>query len=217
MKPKLLLALALVLSAISNSQAGLIYCATPEGGREVVRANIENDLSGAGLLGKIPKDQVTMFNPLRFYLLDNMTNFDSFYLARAEFQCWQYLLLHGTNVIGGCFVSPKDLPPKKPDTTVLFNTGGSQETYTAMEIAKNLPQVKAHDYEVRRVGFIFVSFQALWLHGKADDIIIPLPRGYPDTARYFTAYMPYNGRQMAQILRSMVRDERLHSKLPHRF
>jgi hypothetical protein len=115
------LLILLSCAVFSSSQAGLIYCASPEGGRAVVRVNIEHDLSGGGLLGRIPPDQVTIHNPLCLYGIDLITNFDSTFLSKAEFQCWQYLLLHGTNVIGGCDVFPQNLPPKKPDTTVLFN------------------------------------------------------------------------------------------------
>ena len=51
----------------------------------------------------------------------------------------------------------------------------SVETLEALRLARQLPQTKGQDYELRRLDIPAVQFVAVWLHGKADDIIIPLP------------------------------------------
>lgn len=63
-------------------------------------------------------------------------------------------------------------------------------------MAKQLPQVKRQDYEFRRLDCPAILFVAIWLHGKSDDIIIPLP---PSFGRW-TAYQAYSESQMAKLL-----------------
>ena len=71
----------------------------------------------------------------------------------------------------------------------------------ALQIAEQLPQVKKLDYEPRLLNIPPILFVAVWLHGKSDDIIIPLP---PTFGRW-NAYQPYSGKQIIKLLKSAAK------------
>jgi hypothetical protein len=71
-----------------------------------------------------------------------------------------------------------------------------RETLEAMRRAEQLPQIKAQDFELRRLDCPSVLFVAVWLHGKSDDIIIPLP----PTGGRWNAYQPYSESEMIKLL-----------------
>lgn len=66
-----------------------------------------------------------------------------------------------------------------------------------MQKAKKLPQVKEQDYELRSLS-IGLWFRAVWLHGKTNDIIIPLPPTY----EHWNAYQPYSENEIMKLLKS---------------
>ncbi len=70
-------------------------------------------------------------------------------------------------------------------------------TLEALRAAEKLPQTKKQDYEVRYLGIASVNFVAIWLHGKSENIIIPLP---PTFGR-FNDYQPYSERQIIKVLK----------------
>ena len=70
----------------------------------------------------------------------------------------------------------------------------------AMRKAEELPQVKKQDYEFRFLNLAPLSFFAVWLHGKSDDIIIPLP----PTWGIWNAYQPYSESQITELLKKYI-------------
>jgi hypothetical protein len=79
----------------------------------------------------------------------------------------------------------------------LYETCFSSETLEALHEAEKLPQVQKQDYELRFLEVPAISFVAVWLHGKSDDIIIPLP---PAFGRKLNAYQPYSEAQIVDVL-----------------
>jgi hypothetical protein len=67
----------------------------------------------------------------------------------------------------------------------------------ALQMAEQLPQVKKGDYEPRLLDISPILFVAVWLHGKSDDIIIPLP----PTFERWNAYQAYSEKQMVELLK----------------
>ncbi len=67
----------------------------------------------------------------------------------------------------------------------------------ALQMAEQLPQVKKEDYEPRLLDISPILFVAVWLHGKSDDIIIPLP---PTFGRW-NAYQHYSESEMIKLLK----------------
>ncbi len=66
----------------------------------------------------------------------------------------------------------------------------------AFRRAEQLPQIKEQDYELRRLDCPSILFVAVWLHGKSDDILIPLP----PTGGRWNAYQLYSESQMIELL-----------------
>ena len=86
---------------------------------------------------------------------------------------------------------------KALDSNGLWESNFSNETLEALRIAQQLPQAKKQDCELRRLDIMPILFVAVWLHGKSDDIIIPLGL----TFGRWNAYQPYSERQMIKLLK----------------
>jgi hypothetical protein len=137
---------------------------------------------------------VTIAEPFRPYGV-GLTNLAAGkLLSAAESRSWQYLLLHGTNAVGAAALYEKD---GKLVFAGLYETDFSNETLEALRMAEQLPQVKKSDYEIRRLDCPGILFIAVWLHGKSDDIIIPLGA----TFGRWNANQPYSESQMIKLLK----------------
>jgi hypothetical protein len=200
MKPKLLLCLALVLSGAvfgSNCSAAIIFPKAPAGGEGVIREAFKGlSRSISRYLGGYQIEELTIAAPFRNYSV-GLTNLASGQLLPAARPGnWRYLLMHGTNAVGAA-----ELMTEQTNGTVMKFAGLDtsdfpRETLEAMRRAEQLPQIKAQDFELRRLDCPSVLFVAVWLHGKSDDIIIPLP----PTGGRWNAYQPYSESEMIKLL-----------------
>jgi hypothetical protein len=118
-------------------------------------------------------------------------------LSAARVGGWTYLFIHGTNAVGMGELIADEKTGKALKANGLGSSDFSNETLEAMRIAEQLPQIKKSDYEFRRLDSPAIHFVAVWLHGKSDDIIIPLP---PTFGRW-NAYQPYSESQMIKLLK----------------
>ena len=197
MKPKIILGLALVLSG--NSHAAIVYPKAPDGGRQIVFECVSQMLKAhpdGPVLAEpgLKVADVSVAEPFGLYYV-GLTNLAAGkLLSVAESSSWQYLLLHGTSAVGAVTLKQTN---GKLIFAGLFETDCSNETLEALRKVKELPQVKKSDYELRRLDVPAVYFVAVWLHGKSDDIIIPLP---PTFGRW-NAYQPYSESQMIKLLK----------------
>jgi hypothetical protein len=71
-----------------------------------------------------------------------------------------------------------------------------------LQKAQELPQVQKQDYECRYLDSP-VFFHAIWLHGKSDDIIIPLP----PTWNEWNAYQPYSESEITKLLKPEAKNK----------
>ena len=120
-------------------------------------------------------------------------------LAGATFHAWRYLLLQGDHAVGAVEFEPDGKTGKTPrwlDTEQSFFDAGIMQ---GIRMASELPQVRKQDYELRFLEVPNLLY-AIWLHGKADDIIIPLPPTY----RKLIAYHPYSERQIMKVLKPVL-------------
>jgi hypothetical protein len=119
-------------------------------------------------------------------------------LSAAKLVGWRYLFIHGTNAVCEVplIISPKD--GKLSKRGGVFGNTLAQAMLEALRKAKELPQVKKQDYECRYLACSFVSFYAIWLHGKSDDIIIPLP----PTNKKINAYQSYSESEIVKVFKS---------------
>ena len=197
MKPKLLICLALVLSG--HCFAAIIYPQAPDGGREIVYKYAGEILkSDPRFLGGFRIEELTMADPYRDYAV-GLTNLASGQLLSAAKSGggWTYLFMHGTNAVGAAGLIADEKTGKALKANGLYATDFSNETVEALRIAEQLPQINQQDYEIRRLDSPGILFVAVWLHGKSDDIIIPLGA----TFGRWNALQPYSESQMIKLLK----------------
>ncbi len=197
MSHKLLFCLTLVLSGGLNCSAAIIYPKAPNGGQQAIHEAFKGlSRSISRYLGGYQIEDLTIANPFRDYSI-GLTNLASGQLLpAARAGTWRYLLMHGTNTVGAA-----ELMTDPTNSTVLKfagldTTDFSRETLEALRKAESLPQIQKQDYELRRLDCRSILFVAVWLHGKSDDIIIPLPK----TFGRWNAYQPYSESEMIELL-----------------
>jgi hypothetical protein len=195
MKSKLLLCLALVLSG--NCHAAIIFPQAPEEGWQFASNKISQVIQNFPHIQKGLKVQDwTTTNALKVYDFAPQNVISGKLLAPSKFSGWQYLFARGTNAAFCVWMSvdPKD--------GKLIKRGGVSEgnfyqsILVGLQKAEELPQVQKQDYECRYLSSPFL-FQAIWLHGKSDDIIIPLP----PTWNEWKAFQPYSEGKIVKLLK----------------
>ena len=200
MKPNLLLGLALVLSGLPghNCHAAIIYPQAPDGGRQIVLESVRGmSRSMSRYLGGFQIEDLTIADPYRDYSVGPTNLASGQLLSATKPVVWRYLLMHGTNAVGAAELIADKTNGKTLKFANLDTTDFSSETLEALRRAEPLPQIKKQDYELRRLDCPPILFVAVWLHGKSDDIIIPLP---PTCGRW-NAYQPYSESQMIKLLK----------------
>jgi hypothetical protein len=198
MNLKPLLCLALVLSGGLNCPAAIIYPKAPDGGQQVIHETFRQGLSRSisRYLGGYQIEDLTIANPFRDYSV-GLTNLASGQLLpAARAGNWRYLLMRGTNAVGAAELMTDPTNGAALKFAGLDTTDFSRETLEALRRAEQLPQIQKQDYELRRLDCPSILFVAVWLHGKSDDIIIPLPK----TFGRWNAYQPYSESEMIELL-----------------
>ena len=196
MKPKIILCLSLVLSG--HCQAAIVYPNAPDGGRQMVYENAAQILrTDPRFLGGFRLEELTVTDPYRNYYVGLKDLASGHLLSAARLGDWTYLFIHGTNAVGMGGLIADEKTGKALKANGLGSSNFSNETLEALRIAEQLPQIKKSDYEFRRLDSPGVYFVAVWLHGKSDDIIIPLP----NTFGRWNAYQPYSESQMIKLLK----------------
>lgn len=201
MNPKLPLGLALVLSG--NCFAAIISPKSAEEFRPIARE--EMFAFYHMVRPSLPKNvqtnnlQITMGH--EWYLFNYQAVLSGKILfaasgASARATGWNYLMLSGTNMVGVIQLGLDDKNHWKFGGFICRGPNGQPDPiWVALQKAEKLPQVQTEDYEFRFLSQ-GLDFQAVWLHGKADDIIIPFKGFGP-----WTAYQPYSESELTKLLR----------------
>ena len=205
MKPKLLLGLALLLVGVAMfiagiSNAALIYPPGPDGGLQIVRNKISEIHRDDPYFGELGNGNVSI-NNAHLWCAIGVSDVISGHMlpGPSAKKCWRYPLMRGPNFLGLATVFTTETNNEtKLEFGGLYKTCGGEETLTVQRMAENWPQVKSQDYEVRYLTVLNFSFAAIWLHGKSDDILVPLPPVY---GRKLTGYQPYSERQLVKALK----------------
>ncbi len=190
-KPGIMIPLLLALVLGGHCQAAIVYPQAPEGGRQIVVHNLDPHF-----LGVSSAADLIIAAPCRIYYV-GLTNLAAGQLLSAASDGqWAYLLLQGTNAAGMIELMVGKTDEKTLEFAGLYKSNFSNETLTAMRTAQQWPLIQKEDYEVRRLECPSVTFVAVWLHGKSDDLIIPLP---PTFGRW-KAYQPYSESEILKTL-----------------
>jgi hypothetical protein len=200
----------IILDASGNCDAAVVYPKGPDAGRQLVGTRVVSTIhADAHFLGGFSAAELSIAQPCESYYV-GLTNLASGHLLSAAVPGgWLYPLLHGSDVVGAaeCKIDKKNGMLR---CDALYQTDFSRETREALRIAESLPQVIKQDYEARRLDIPAVSFVAVWLHGKSDDIFIPLPSTYGR----LDAYQPCSESQIiAALTTEAQRDKVMWEKL----
>jgi hypothetical protein len=214
MNPKLLLCLAFVLSGLPGHlcRAAIIYPRAPEGGQQMVYdfANFFAQKNLPPFKG-LKIENLTITAPYQSYSAG--TNLVAGKLLSAAVLGrdggWQYLLIRGANAVGLARLKADEKTGKALKCYEL-DSGLVNERLVALHIAEHLPEVKNQDYELRSLDMPWIFFSAMWLHGKSDDIIIPLP----DRWGRWNGYQPYSESQMVKVLQPIAEKQSKKKWLP---
>ena len=195
MKPQPILCLALVLSGICH--AAIIFPEAPEEGWQFASNKISEAIQQFPNVHKgLRVEDLTTTNALKVYVSSPRDIVSGKLLASAKCNGWQYLYARGTNAVFSVWMG---LDPK--DGKLIKRAGVSegdfyQSILIRLQKVGELPQVQKQDYECRYLSSPFL-FQAIWLHGKSDDIVIPLP----PTWNEWNAYQPYSESEITKLLK----------------
>jgi len=108
--------------------------------------------------------------------------------------------MRGTNAVGVVELKADEKAGKALKLIALYHNPAA-EMLEALRTAEQLPQVNKQDYEFRYLNLAPIEFFAVWLHGKSDDIIIPLPPPYG----IWNAYQPCSESQIIKFLKPEVK------------
>ena len=188
----------ILLGAGSNCSAAIIYPKAPDGGRQIVHENAARILrEQPEFLGGLHIEDLAIGDPYGAYYVEPTSLVAGRLLSGARLGEWMYLFTHGTNAVGAEGLDADKKTGKALGFSGLYKSNVSYETLEALRIAEQLPRIKKQDYELRRLQISALSFVAVWLHRKSDDIILPLP---PTFGRW-NAYQPYSEKQMIKLLK----------------
>ena len=177
----------------------LPYPKAPDGGRQMVYDNANEILQhDPRFLGGFRMEELTIAEHYRDYGVGTKDLASGKLLSATKSDGnWTYLFMHGTNAVGAAGLIADEKAGKALKANGLYQTDFSNETLAAIRMAEQLPQVKKQDYEIRRLDSPPILFVAIWLHGKSDDIIIPVGA----TFGRWNALQPYSESQMIKLLK----------------
>lgn len=165
-----------------------------------------------GVPREIRPDELSYSEPhaLYFVSLDGLA--EGKLLGVATQTSWRYLLARGETPIAEVELSAKPRRGKGGSAEEFEFLGLTQgpfiaATIEALGVAEQLPQVAKADYELRMLKVPSVYLAALWLHGKDDDILVPMA----DPPGGLRKNRPYSEEQVIKALREIaVQTKRFH-------
>lgn len=218
MKSKLLLWLALVLSGrlyLSDCPAAIIFPKQAEAYRNIAyRETIAfyrtlpfpMTITNHGERFLTPEhlqlDKLSVTNGFKSYYLDHRLGTSKKLLSMAVTSSgWGYMLMYGTNMLG--VIGLEQDHSNHWAFVGATSMGQPDLRWIGLERAEELPQVQHKDYEFRTLNFSGEDSPMIWLHGKSDDILIPISDGYGK----WEAYKPYSESEMTKLLKPEEEDE----------
>lgn len=131
-------------------------------------------LSGAaGQLAGVAVDALSYTVPQEIWYSTLDALLDNRLLASARAQAWRYLLCEGDRGVGEIEIGPNSADAGRPFLAV-HEGDAAQATIEALTFAESLPEAAAQDLEARFLRVPAMNFAAVWLHGGAQDLLIPV-------------------------------------------
>jgi hypothetical protein len=200
MKSRLLLYIGLVFGVgLFSDQSGsclaaIVYPQAPAEGRKVVSENVAPILKEhPQMYGGVTMEDLTFGEAHRWYNVGVADLAGGRLLDAATSHSWRYPLMHGTNDAGMATVVADGNTLKY---SAFYDAGSGKRILEALRRAEALPQIKKQEYEFRFLSVAGLNWSAVWLHAKADDIIIALP----ETFRRFKDYQICSESEVIKVL-----------------
>lgn len=188
-----------------NLNAGINYPTAPQDGKRVIL--VQSIVAREFHVSKQIDMEVS--EPLQWYSVKTPDVASGRLLSSANTytSTWIYILSQRSKVVGAATLSGTESPLK---FSGLLDSSFGEKLQKALRFAENLPQLRNQVFEVRYLGAAPLNFFALWLHGKQEDLLLPLP---PTFGR-FNAYQSYSESQVITVLkpeaaRDIVMDKKL--------
>lgn len=213
-KKNFFLCVALVLGVTfvtAECDARILYPVAPDGGVQAASNALDSrDLRPMTHLP--PAKDLTIARPFGVYWRDfNNTNpFAGPFLSATRFAGWRFMLSDGTNssAVQLQYDEKKREWPEMGWAFYLVTAISNDPVRQTLRAAEHLPQAKKQDYELRYLDFFDLSFAAVWLHGKTNDIIIPV-----QNYRTWQDVRTYSELEIAAMLRREI-EERMKAPRP---
>ena len=215
MKNLILLLLTLALSNFMiTGNAGIVYPTAPDGGAQAVSHMLDSHFMQLSFFKQFhlpPVKDLTIARPFAVsYSFDYTNLLCGRFLSEVKTCSWRFLLTDGTNSVGAM-----DLGYDNQKGAWQQGIGGVfYKSYadfsTGLQVAEQLPEVKKEDYELRYLNFLQGEFFAIWLHGKSNDTIIPLPPAHGECQ----PYRPYSEQEIIRMLKDEMEKEMRRPKKP---
>jgi len=180
-----------------NCNAALLHPNGPDGGRKIAGEQSGRIIGQHPPRGYAHGHEIIVSDPNQQYVVRLEDLASGQLLSAAKFGSWHYILTQGTNLVGKAVLS-QDEKTGELKLAGVYDPGPPLDAEReALRRAEKLPQVQKQDYEFRLLDIEPLYFHAVWLHGKSDDIILPLP----ETFRRMKVYEPYSESQMIKLLK----------------
>ncbi|HTR41095.1 MAG TPA: hypothetical protein VMH87_05725 [Pseudomonadales bacterium] len=178
---KFLFCFTLVLACafiIPNGKAAILYPQAPEGGVQAVSNALDSKFLKP-VTHLPPAKDLTISMPVGvyYYVLKYTNLFSGQFLSATRLSAWRFFLADVTNsaALQLGYDAKKEEWQVTEWTFYHARSKSSDPFLQTLRVAENLPQVKEQDYELRYLDLVQFPFSAFWLHGKSNDIIIPVP------------------------------------------
>ncbi|HEY1789026.1 MAG TPA: hypothetical protein VGJ73_12760 [Verrucomicrobiae bacterium] len=212
---KFVLCLALGLAGgffAVNCNAAIVYPQAPDGGWQAVSNALDSKFFKP-ITHLPPLNDLTITRPFRVYWRSNYTNPPSeSFLSATRLVGWRFLLSDGTNSAG--VLLRYDDKKREWPVMGLSMYGPApisiDPVLQTLRVAENLPQVRKEDYELRYLDFMDLQFYAFWLHGKSNDVIIPVP-----VYGQWQDHRSYSEGEISAILKREIEERMKQRKLFH--
>jgi len=186
---------AWILAVGANCYAAIIFPQAPEDGRQFAYKLVSDLLQSDTNVFRGPQlRDLTISKALPTYSIDGKGKL----LPSGPPPAWAYLFMHDTNLVASVFLNVNRTNGE------IIKMGGvtmdnDHQTIRALNCAQEFSRTNGQDYEPRYLG-ADLSYQMLWLHGKTNDVIIPMEPTYGE----MTPYRPYSEAQMMEFLKSYL-------------
>lgn len=162
--------------------AAILFPAGPEGGQKVVLADVAQTVkSSPGVFHAAKAEELVITNAYKCYSVNMDGVLSGKLLSTATPACWSYFIMRGNETIGFAGLCGDGT---NANVRLSFASGPAPLS-VGLQKAANLARLE--DYEFRYLDGFPIFFSGIWLHGKTNDIILPLPPSH----EAIQAYQPY--------------------------